>query len=348
MRSVLILGSMRGQTLQRVNAFSQLGYRVTTFSDVPETYFPGLVGDSSRFEKIFWKLGFPIDKQFLNRKVKSYVKTAEALDLVWVEKCLVLRENTIVVIKKYFPSCKICFYSGDDMFASHNQSYFFKRCLPYYDFCFTTKSYNANHDELPALGAKNVFFLDKSYDPDYCRPMAVTKEDRFNLGSDVGFVGSCERHRAEMLLEIARQGVKIRVFGNGWSAYKGINGNLIVEDRPLYGEDFIKSLCATKINLCFLRKANRDLQTDRTMEIPACAAFMLAEDTVEHRRLFKGGVEAVFFDPNSANDLREKILYYLAAEDERTSIAADGYKKIQASKHSHLDRISFALNLVAT
>ena len=74
--------------------------------------------------------------------------------------------------------------------------------------------------------------------------------------------------------------------------------NLVIENRPIYGEDYVKGLCATRINLCFLRKINRDLQTDRTMEIPACGAFMLAERTDEHLRLFAEGKEAAHFDSN--------------------------------------------------
>lgn len=39
---------------------------------------------------------------------------------------------------------------------------------------------------------------------------------------------------------------------------------------------------------------NYDLQTTRTMEIPACGSLLMAERTIEHEELFKDEEEAVF------------------------------------------------------
>ena len=74
--------------------------------------------------------------------------------------------------------------------------------------------------------------------------------------------------------------------------------NLVIENKGLYSEDYSKSFQAFKISLCFLRKINYDQQTTRTVEIPACGGFMIAERTAEHKAMFEEGKEAEFFSSN--------------------------------------------------
>ena len=93
-----------------------------------------------------------------------------------------------------------------------------------------------------------------------------------------------------------------------------------------------------------LRKINRDLQTDRSIEIPACGGFLLAERSNEHERLFSDGKEAVFF--NNKEDLLEKIKYFLAHNQERQRIAAAGQIKCKTKNYSHDGRMEFMLNHV--
>ncbi len=101
--------------------------------------------------------------------------------------------------------------------------------------------------------------------------------------------------------------------------------NLTLHDVWLDDLDYPKSLNATRINLGFLRKANRDLQTTRSVEIPACRAFLLAERTDEHLGLFTEGVEAEFFD--GPEELLAKCRHYLAHDDERRRVAEAGFAR---------------------
>jgi hypothetical protein len=117
--------------------------------------------------------------------------------------------------------------------------------------------------------------------------------------------------------------------------------NLLVEARPVFNQDFIKVLNATRINLNFLRKINRDRHTSRSLEIPACQGFMLAERTDEHLQLFTEGKEAEFFD--SREELLQKVQYYLTHETERESIARAGLERCFKSGYSHRDRLKVVL-----
>lgn len=334
MKKILVLGSIVGQTKQRVRALRALGYEVVTLSETVENFAPGINYKPSFMDRVRHKLGLPEDKLKINNKIVELCKQQQ-FDLLWVEKALTLKPATLKKIKQACPNMKLAWYSGDDMSARHNQSFYFRKSLPLYDVVFTTKSYNCNQNELPALGARKVVFSNKSFDQFMHAPIEVTEEDRKRLGGDVGFIGTFEHDRAEKMLFLAQNGVHVRVWGNGWGSYMNIHPNLIVENKPIYDENYRKGICATKINLCFLRKLNRDLQTDRTMEIPACGAFMLAERTNEHLQLFVEDKEAVFFDVNNPQELLEKVNYYLQHEEEREQIAKAGRERCFASDYSH-------------
>ena len=257
-----------------------------------------------------------------------------------------IRPATLKTIKKNLPNIRIVSYSEDDMFAKHNHSIYYLGCLPLYDFIFTTKSYNINSEELPSLGAKNVVFVEQAFDRNIHRPFQVNDKDRIEFGSDVSFVGSYEKTRAKRALFLAESNVKVRVWGNGWRKWVGKHPGLKIENTPLYNKNYIKALCATKINLGFLRKINRDLHTSRTFEIPACGGFMLAERTSEHQRLFEENKEAVYFDINNPKELLEKVRYYLDHEEERETIAKAGHKRCLKSGYSHHDRLAWMLKQV--
>jgi len=116
---------------------------------------------------------------------------------------------------------------------------------------------------------------------------------------------------------------------------------LILENQPLWGDDYAKALSAFDINLCFLRKCNRDLQTTRSIEIPACGAFMLGERTPEHLRLFEEGKEAEFF--SNERELMDKCRYYLEHPEDRLKIAQNGYLRCQRGGYCYQERLQNVL-----
>ncbi len=344
---ILFVGDLNfyAKGASRLKAMEQLGATVIGLPHTPlggdETGTSGI----SLYFRIAWKLGIHIDTEQVNPKIRT-IASIEKPDLLWIEKGNMVSPATLKAVRSVSPNTRIVGYSDDDMFNPLNHTRVYVKSLPHYDVLFVTKSYNANANELPALGAKRCVMVDKAYDPDQHKPLDLSATEKEELTADVSFIGSYAPERAEVLNFLAGNGISVAVWGNGWDGFSGASLNLAVKRHPLVNTPddlrFTKGINAARINLGFLRKVNRDLQTDRSVEIPACGGFMLAERSDEHELLFEDGKEAVYFDGNA--DLLEKVRYYLANEAERAAIAKAGYARSRTSGYSHKDRVAFMLS----
>ena len=316
-----------GRAYQRYRTLHELGCSVTGLSHTPVPWNPRK--DFSFIEAISWRLKIPADLTGVNRKIRSEV-LRKKYDVVWIEKGNTVLPSTLHFIKQHFPKTKLISVSEDDMFAKHNRSLFYTRGLKYYDAVFTTKTYNLR--ELKALGAQRTELFFDSYDEKLHKPYTLTEEERKKFSCDVGFIGSFERDRAERMLYLAEHGIKVVIWGLDWNVWAGKHPNLEVKGAHLFNEDYPKAICATKINLCFLRKINRDEITSRSVEIPACGGFMLGERTRRHLEFFNEGQEAEFF--SSDEEMLKKLTYYLAHDEDRLRVAAAGKARCAASGYS--------------
>jgi spore maturation protein CgeB len=340
----LLVGDLNqySKGLSRLKAFRTLGVHVEACSHSPagdETLgYPRL----SLAFRLAWKLGFHLDSEGVNNWLIEAAQRHRPR-IIWIEKGNMVRRSTLLRLKSICSDACIASYSDDDMFNRTNTSWTYRQALSAYDVIFTTKSYNAASSELPAMGARRVVVVDKAYDPDMHFPIEPTERDREALGGDVGFIGSFEADRAVQMVALARAGIRVRVWGNGWESFDPGEPNLVIERRPLVngGEVLCYSagICSTRINLAFLRKANRDLHTDRSIEIPACGGFMLAEYSDEHARLFADGKEAVYF--RNIEELVGKVRFYLAHEEQRVAIGRAGRARCLAGGYRHEDRVRF-------
>lgn len=323
--TILFIGDLNAnrvtRSFQRFRALRLLGHAVTGISLTRSDELREFL-----FEKALAKFGFPSDTTGANKEILTHVKQT-SFDIIWIEKGNSVWPSTLRSVKMNNPEASIISIAEDDMFLSHNHSYYYTNSLYHYDLVFTTKERNVQ--ELKTLGAKRVeVFLD-AYDKTYHRPISLLPEDREQFGAEVGFVGTFERERAKSMLFLAEHGVAVTIWGNGWGAWRNTHKNLIIKNGPVYGDNYIKVVAATKVNLSFLRKLNRDVTTSRSVEIPACGAFLLTERTDRHSKLFTEGSEVAFFASNQ--ELLEKTSYYLLHEKERNAIAAAGKKRCEIS-----------------
>jgi len=259
-------------------------------------------------------------------------------DLVLVLKGSRIRRSTLEAIHRS-TGAPIVNYLLDDYFPLNSRAIpeYMRECIPAYDLIATSKRYNV--PELLAAGARRAIFVRSAYDPRAHHPIQPTALDRQRFGADVLFVGTYERDRAAMLETLAEQvDARIAVYGNGWQAIPSASPLYpFVQRRPLYGRNKLLAFATCKVGLCFLRKANRDTYTDRSFEIPTTGAFMLAERSSEHALLFDEGEEIACFE--SADELVQKVRYYLSHDDHRVRIAAAGHRRLLAGHHTYQDRL---------
>lgn len=281
------------------------------------------------------------DNTNINQKIIDEIKK-EKYDIVWIDKGNIIYPKTLSMIKEMQPQCIIVHYMIDDFMNPYHASKQIIKDIPLYDYYIVNRKKNI--EELKERGCKNPIFTYMSYESKFHFPRTLSKEDRIKLNSDVSFIGTYEKDRAESILYLAKRGVKVRIWGNGWKKFKNKNPNLIIENHGLYNEDFCKAIKCSKINLAFLRKKSRDLHTTRSFEIPACGGFMLAERTEEHQDLYVEDKEAVFFSTNE--ELFEKCLYYLSHDEERIKITMAGYQRCNNSGHTNQETINAILNKI--
>lgn len=142
---------------------------------------------------------------------------------------------------------------------------------------------------------ENSYRLQGGYDPAVHYPMSLPKE------RDVTFIGTLRPEK--------------RVFMCGWD-FDIITG--------VYNKDHSRIVSETKINLSFTHGGGT---SNRLYKLLAAKGFVLTQPWDGMEEDFEAGKDFVVF--TSPRDLKEKIVYYLAHENEREQIAAHGYETVK-------------------
>ena len=234
-------------------------------------------------------------------------------------------------------------YMNDDMFNAANQTFTFHQAIRELHCILTTKTYNV--DEFKAAGGRAVY-LPNAYDPQIHFPAQPSAQEFERYCGDVAFIGTFRRERADFLALLAKDLVehKLNVWGGGWhkmrrpyfprARWRRLRQRL--RGPELWCAEMAKAIQSNKIMLGLLNHANRDRHTSRSLEIPACRGFMLAERTEEHQMLFEEDKEAVYF--GTYEEMKDKINYYLRNEAHRVRIANAGYERCLKSPYTYEDR----------
>lgn len=337
---VILVGetNLGSRTPQRLRALEALGHDVNMVSTTPVgwTYET----QPTLWDRICYRLRLPRDKSNVNAALK--LAAYRGCDAILLDNARTVHASTLKWIKRNYPRIRLIWYCEDDMMNSRHRTRWLEGALSLFDLWATTKSFNARPEEMPSLGVRKIMFVNNAFDTEEHRPLELTSAEKNDFGADVAFVGTFEKARAMSLLALAEAGISVRVWGNGWGAWKTRHSHLRIEDRPVYGADYVKVTCASKINLGFLRKFNRDLQTCRSMEIPAMGGFMMHEYNDEIASLFIPDQEAAFF--GNDQELIQKSRRWLLEDVARETVAKAGRTRVLADNRSHQGQLSQILS----
>jgi len=314
------------------------GHEFVFFDEAP--YVRGLTG--SLIQKVAFRL--------LRRRLFAYQRLnrdllATALqfrpDVVLIVKGAFVAPQTLQYIKEETGAVLVN-YATDDPWNPRVSTPDLIRAICYYDLYACTK--RAIMADVRAAGCPRVAFVPFGYKPSVHYPeRAATKEEHIRFGSDVVFLGGCDRDRIPFFEFLTQKmpALRLHLYGGYWDRhpllrryYRGF----------AYGRDYRLALGGTNIALNLVRRANRDGHVMRSFEIPACGAFMLAERTEEHLDWFEEGKEAAYFD--SPEELVEKVRYYLIRHQEREAIAWRGHLKVTRGGNTYKDRVTTILQMV--
>lgn len=206
---------------------------------------------------------------------------------------------------------------------------------PAYDFCLVPERYRLA--DYRRLGARPIY-CQEAANPAVYRPYDVPRE------FDVTFAGQKYGDRPDFIRHLCDNRVDVRVWGMGWQPRRG---QAPAEDVPpeacgsmLSDEELIRLYSRSKISLGF-SKVGETHRTDapikqvrlRDFEAPMSGAFYLVEYQEEFEDFFEIGREIVCFE--DADELLEKVRYYLKHERERERIRRAGLARCRREHTWH-------------
>ncbi len=271
-------------------------------------------------------------------------------DLLFVYRGTHIKASTLKKIKRLLPACILIGYNNDDPFAPGHPPWLwrhFLKAVPHYELMLAYRT--ANISEFVSAGAKRVELLRSWFIPARNYPIDRDKSAVKKYDCEVIFIGHYEPDdRVPCLEEIARRGWHLRLFGPGYDwdpvirKSPELRGQIPV--HLLWGEEYNRALCHSKIALCFLSKLNRDTYTRRCFEIPATGTMMLAEYTDDLASMYREGEEVEFF--RSPAEMMEKIERYVSDDASRKKVAAGGLRRVHADGHDVDSRMRQVLTWV--
>ena len=322
---LLYLGIERGTSEHRANALRRLGHSVMTVNPslgIPSTFSSGPM---QRILAVWARYAGYAGLASLSRNYVLQAVSGKTFDAVWVDGGALVSRGLVEDLKKI--AGKVVNYNLDDPYGNRDANYWrqYLNAIPAYDLIVVVREENVQ--EARQLHAKKVLHVFRAADEVAHAPRVLTEKEKAKWGSEILFVGTAFPERGPFFAELIRLGVPISIYGGRrqrlkeWKTIEGHWKGPGLEDAYTYST----AILAAKACLGLLSSENRDLHTQRSMEIPALGGVFCAQRTSEHLALYREDQEAVFWD--SPEECANKCSALLRDDAWRESVAHKGHER---------------------
>ncbi|MDB4722246.1 glycosyltransferase [Verrucomicrobiales bacterium] len=293
-----------------INALRMSNYIVKTVSH--EKFLPNGKGNLFRvFSKTVRSIFF---KQY-NKAVLEELRKFKP-DLIFVFKGQFLYPETVERLSRLSIPTILIF--PDTSIYEHGP--FISKSFKYYTHVFSTKKFHLKELADKKGPSSKLNYLPHGFDLRVHRNLNLPKTIQ------TSFVGTFSSYKGEVLSNLIKNKIDLKVFGNSWSKWS-IKNRFNVE-LARYGDEYAEIICSSKINLALLYEGGSksiagDAITSRTFHIPAACGFMLHQRSEELLNYFEEGKEIECFNGNE--ELLDKIKFYLENTNSREKIAKNGW-----------------------
>ncbi len=177
--------------------------------------------------------------------------------------------------------------------------------------------------------------------PSYNLPDAFTDTDKYVVANYYLGMRISELERIRILNMLAENSQVELFTRSDTSSLKGVNVHGGVSTHKEMPQIFYRS----KINLNITIRSIQTGLSQRIWDVLGCGGFLLTNYQMEIPEYLEIGKDLDCFE--NVAELKDKVAYYLAHEDERMEIACRGYETVK-TKHTCRHRVAEMLKIVLT
>ena len=228
-------------------------------------------------------------------------------------------------------------FNQDNPYVAGRRFRLLRKALPFYDLIVTSR--DSSVQAARAAGARNVLRVTLAADEVIHRPRELSAPDRAVFSSDVVFAGTWMPERGPFFRKLVECDVPLRIFGPRWNRSREFAVlRPYTHVAPLGDEEYVKAIAGAKVALGLVSKANLDVHTTRSLEIPAIGTLFCAQRTPDHLALYRDGKEAVFWD--SPEECARLCLDLLRDPERIRRIASAGHRRAHLNRNFNEDLLT--------